>query len=319
MPPRPLPRYDVFETHIGQPLIVEKLDVRSSRSPARAPRARGRSGSSSAFATAASTSGSALRSGGSSTGSRRTRQNDASAGIHDQPPQLILGVVGGGVRRESGSRAAARPRLRPARDRAAESGRHRRGSGSAARAPPRARASAAERRRWRRVALSVQYACLTAATVWTDRFAEAQLGALLIPLRDDVLLARRVDLAIPEQRLRERDLNARLQVRIEAADRTVASSSAPCPTTRSRCRRPTAAAAGRRLTRTSRSTSTPRVARAGSSSAASRCSSARASSRTPARTRRGSRRLARPRLRCRAGRSPGPDCARPRAERRRRA
>ena len=54
-----------------------------------------------------------------------------------------------------------------------------------------------------------------------DRFAEAQLGAVPIPLRDDVLLARRVDLAILQQRLRERDLNARLQVRIEAADRVV--------------------------------------------------------------------------------------------------
>src|SRR6185295_13527651 len=54
-----------------------------------------------------------------------------------------------------------------------------------------------------------------------DRFAEAELGAFLIPLGDDVLLPRGVDRAIPQQRLRERDLDARLQTRIEAAERVV--------------------------------------------------------------------------------------------------
>ena len=54
-----------------------------------------------------------------------------------------------------------------------------------------------------------------------DGLAEAKLGALLVSLRDDVLLPRGVDLAIPEQRLRERELDARLQARIEAADRIV--------------------------------------------------------------------------------------------------
>ena len=54
-----------------------------------------------------------------------------------------------------------------------------------------------------------------------DGLAEAKLGALLVPLGDDVLLPRRVDRAILQQRLRERDLNARLQARIEAADRVV--------------------------------------------------------------------------------------------------
>ena len=66
-----------FEPHVGQPLIVEKLDVRRrvfEVVPARARSERAPS----AVATAASTSGTEPRFAGSSTGSRRTLQNDAS-------------------------------------------------------------------------------------------------------------------------------------------------------------------------------------------------------------------------------------------------
>ena len=142
-----------------------------------------------------------------------------------------------------------------------------------------------------------------------DRLAEAKLGALLIALRDDVLLARRVDLAVLQQRLRERDLEARLQARIEAADRVVG-------------RRP------RRVPRDAPGAGAPRqplphagrrepvvdvdaaVAEQEIRRRRRRCSSGRTTSRTPARTRLRSRPRARPRPRCRAGRSRDRDCAR---------
>jgi hypothetical protein len=40
-----------------------------------------------------------------------------------------------------------------------------------------------------------------------DRFAETKLGALVVSPGDDDLLSGRVDLPIPQQRLRERELN----------------------------------------------------------------------------------------------------------------
>ena len=83
-------------------------------------------------------------------------------------------------------------------------------------------------------------------------FAELELGALLILLGDEVLVSRGVDRAVLQQRLRERDLKARLQAGIEAAEGRCRLQSGMRPTRRSTCLSPRAAAGGRRSTRTNR-------------------------------------------------------------------
>jgi len=62
-----------------------------------------------------------------------------------------------------------------------------------------------------------------------DRFAKAEFGAFLAPLRDDDLLTCGIDLPIAQQRLGERELNARLDARIEAVQRAVARRSSGIP------------------------------------------------------------------------------------------
>jgi hypothetical protein len=54
-----------------------------------------------------------------------------------------------------------------------------------------------------------------------DGFAKPQIGAVLIALGDGVLVAGRVDGAILQQRLRERELETGLQRRVEARERVV--------------------------------------------------------------------------------------------------
>mgnify|MGYP003693942007 CR=1 FL=1 len=119
--------------------------------------------------------------------SRTTR----SAGIDDETPQPIFRVL----RRRVGADHAS-PALRDLGFRLNEIERRdlpgrRPGLCSGARALPPAPAIAACTATFATVALSVQCACLTAATVCTIGLAETQLRALLIAFRDDAAVSRR--------------------------------------------------------------------------------------------------------------------------------
>ena len=124
--------------------------------------------------------------------------------------------------------------------------------------------------------------------------------------------------AVADQRLRERDLESRLQARIEAVERTVAGRPRRVPRDAPRAVAPrhALADAGRRepVARVDAAVPEQRVGRRRHVAR-----SPEASSRTPACTRCGSRRPAPPGPRCRAARRRGPDCGRRRAAPPRRA
>ena len=156
-----------LEPHVGQPLVGEELHGRArvlelvagarevvalGRAPWRRPRPR----------RAAAPTRRRLVDRIEPHPPERRRRRDPRSAAAARPPRPRPRSW-----RESGSRAAARLRLRPARGRAAGSARHRRGSCSRARAPAPARATAAARSTFASDAFSVQYACLTAATVCT--------------------------------------------------------------------------------------------------------------------------------------------------------
>ena len=145
-----------------------------------------------------------------------------------------------------------------------------------------------------------------------DGFAELQLGARFVPLRDQVLLPRHVDLPIADQRLRERDLEPGLQAGIEAVQRAVAGRPRRVPRDAPRAVAPrhALAHAGRRepVARVDAAAAEQRVGRRRHVAR-----SRRTSTRTPACTRCGSGRPAPPELRCRAERPRDPDCGRRRA------
>ena len=211
-----------LEPHVGQPLVAEELDVGLRVLEVVARRARGRSARRAPSRPRASTSGSDAAAGGSSTGSSAHLPERRVGRIDDQPPQPILGVVG---RRR-------RARIRFSRRCATSASACTRSSGGiwpashadvVLRAPaPRASSSDrcctvtfATRRLQRPVRL------LHRRDRLHDRFAEPQLGALLVPLRDDVLLPRRRRSCGPAAAAARTRAGARLQARIEAADRAV--------------------------------------------------------------------------------------------------
>ena len=135
------------------------------------------------------------------------------------------------------------------------------------------------------VALSVQYACFTAAVVWTtdSRTRSSELSRLRLATM--VCWRAEIHLAVLQQRLRERELEAGLQRGIEARQRIVATSGARCPTRRSSVPEPHGSAlphAGRReqIVRVDAALAEQEVRRR-----RRHCSTCRGSSRTPARRR----------------------------------
>ena len=176
--------------------------------------------------------------------------------------------------RESGSRAAAPPRPRPARDRAAGSARRPRAPCSRAPAPAPAPATAAAPSTLASVALSVQYACLTAATVCTT--ASRNRSSELSWLRFAIVYCCRAASIVRSRSsgCENAELEARLQAGIEAADRVVRGGARRIPRHAPGAgapRQPLPHAGGREPVVARRR----RDRRAESSTAASRCSSAR--------------------------------------------